>query len=58
MEQVFHKNGQTAWAYKPAQAIRLRSEGWVEETHPSRPDKPKAEKPEKKDDDDKEGALD
>lgn len=29
-EQIFHKNGQVRYAYKPVQAVRLIADGWVE----------------------------
>lgn len=33
-ERIFHKDGQLAYAYNPAQAINLRADGWVEQSAP------------------------
>jgi|GEM_PF-5536397 len=37
-ETVFHKDGQLAYAYSPAQEVNLRADGWADGPPPVEPE--------------------
>lgn len=49
MEQKFHKDDQVRYAYKEADAVRLRAQGWVEGKAPKPSPEPEPETKSEKD---------